>query len=159
MLLFIITITQWLHDILPNNLTNIIKNSFIPGHLIYIITLGFLITYFNFFYSNIILNINDITDNLKKNNTFIVNIRPGINTSIFIRQTIFKLNIISSIYLLTISLIPEIITIILKTTTYFYGTSILIIVIIIIDFIYNIQTLLVSNKYNIMIKKSKLRGH
>ncbi|QCI27316.1 preprotein translocase subunit SecY [Buchnera aphidicola] len=150
------TICSWLEMNFHFTILSIIKNYIQPGKICYIIIYSILITIFCFFYSNLICNAVDISKNLKKSGVFIPGIRPGIKTAKYINDIINKLIFINSLYIIFIFLISEFFRIIIYVPFYIGGTSLLIIVVVIIDFISQFQTLMISNKYNSILKKSNL---
>ena len=54
------------------------------GGPLYLIVFSVLILFFSYFYSSIIFNTEEVSNNLKKSNCFILGIRPGANTSTYL---------------------------------------------------------------------------
>ncbi|VFP81606.1 preprotein translocase subunit SecY [Buchnera aphidicola] len=131
-------------------------NYFKFNHSIYLLINTALIIFFCFFYTSIVFDVRDTAMNLKKSGAFIPGIRPGIRTSQFIKKIVFKLTTIGSIYTIFICLIPDIMQIYLKVPFYFGGTSLLIVVVVLMEFIMQIQTLMMSTKYKRILKKANL---
>jgi len=123
---------------------------------IYVTLYSFSIIFFCFFYSNLALNPRETANNLKRSGAFIPGIRPGEKTEKYIKYIMLKLTCIGSLYITMICLIPEFVKKILKMPFYFGGTSLLIVVLVIIDFISQMQTLLMSGQYESILKKSNL---
>ena len=153
--------------LLPTTIINWIfpKNSFlfsifseiVPGKPIYAIFFSFFIIFFCFFYTKLIFNSRDISKNIKKSGGFILYIRPGLQTSVYIDKIITNLTIIGSLYILFITLIPELLIFIFNISFHFSGISTLIVVIVIIDFINHIQIFFISDKYESIAKKLKTK--
>lgn len=154
-ILFPITIIQWLESSFNNNMLYKLKTLIMPGSVLYIFCFGFLIIFFCFFYNNLVFNSDETAENLKKSGGFIPGIRPGEQTSNHIKKTVTKLTIIGSIYLALVSLLPEVLVSFTNIPFYFGGTSLLIVVVVIMDFISQIQTRMISYKYDNLIKKYK----
>lgn len=154
-ILFPITIIQWLESSFNNSMLYKLKMLIMPGSIVYIFFLGFLIIFFCFFYNNLVFNSDETADNLKKSGGFIPGIRPGEQTSSHIKKIVTKLTIIGSIYLALVALLPEILVSFTNIPFYFGGTSMLIIVVVIMDFISQIQSRMISYKYDSLIKKYK----
>ncbi|HIH2762550.1 MAG TPA: preprotein translocase subunit SecY [Candidatus Azoamicus sp. MARI] len=154
-ILFPITIIQWLDSSLNNSILYKLKMLIMPGSILYLFIFGFFIIFFCFFYNNLIFNSDETAENLKKGGGFIQGIRPGEHTSNHIKKTVTKLTIIGSIYLTLVSLLPEILVSFTNIPFYFGGTSLLIVVVVIIDFISQIQARMISYKYDNLIKKYK----
>jgi len=142
-----------------NNQTNLqlikeIISLAINNNIIYLFLYSILITAFSYFYSSIILNTEDISENLQKMGASIPNIRPGSETIKYLQNIINKLTFIGSILLFFIAQLPFIIS---KTTqiSVFQGlgtTSLLILVGVAIDTAKQIQTYIISEQYDNMME-------
>ncbi|HIH2763498.1 MAG TPA: preprotein translocase subunit SecY [Candidatus Azoamicus sp.] len=154
-ILFPITIMQWVESSFNNSMLYKIKTLIMPGSVFYIFFLGFLIIFFCFFYNNLVFNSEETAENLKKSGGFIAGIRPGEQTSSYIKKIVTKLTIIGSIYLTLVSILPEILVSFTNIPFFFGGTSLLIVVVVIMDFISQVQTRMISYKYDNLIKKYK----
>lgn len=121
---------------------------------VYICLYGFLIVIFSYFYSSLVLSPDDIAKNLKKMGASIPGIRPGNNTSQYLKFVLNRLTFLGSMFLFFVALIPYIITNIteLKMFQGLGATSLLILVGVAIDTAKQIQTYIISEKYNIMIQ-------
>ncbi|WP_343187704.1 preprotein translocase subunit SecY [Buchnera aphidicola (Periphyllus koelreuteriae)] len=160
-ILFPVTIISWLKSNQLNNnvFLNFIYDNLQPGRLIYICLYAISIIFFCFFYTNLAFNSRETSDNLKKSGAFIQGIRPGENTSNYIKKIMFKLTSINSIYIVLICLIPDFMKFFMKVPFYFGGTSLLIVVVVIIDFLTQLQTLFMSNQYKSSFKRANLNLH
>lgn len=121
---------------------------------LYISLYGTLIIAFSYFYASLVLNPEDIADNLKKMGASVPGIRPGQNTKLHIKNIVDRLTFLGSIFLFCIALIPSLIANItdIKIFQGFGATSLLILVGVAIDTAKQIQTYMISEKYNIMIQ-------
>ncbi len=131
---------------------NIISN-IISSNLFYLTTYSVLIVLFSYFYSSIILNIDDMAENLQKVGASIPNIRPGIDTIKYLKKIINKLTFIGSIFLFIIAQLPLILSNVTKINILqgLGTTSLLILVGVAIDTAKQIQTYIISEQYdNIM---------
>jgi preprotein translocase subunit SecY len=77
------------------------------GGMLYVFLFSFLILFFSYFYSSIIFNTQEVANNLKKSNCFILGVRPGQATSDHLDKIISRLTLIGAIYLIIICVIPE----------------------------------------------------
>lgn len=152
-ILFPITLMQWFDQYFNNIFFHDLKSMLLPGKPLYIIIFGISITFFCFFYTKLIFNAKEISENLKKTGGFIHGIRPGDQTASYIDKIVNKLTILGALYLTFVSLLPEFLVLISDIQFYFGGTSLLIIVVVIMDFISQIQTKLISYKYDGLMKK------
>ncbi|MGV3279156.1 preprotein translocase subunit SecY [Rickettsiales bacterium LUAb2] len=153
--------------LLPITLINFLKvdpNSWLAsytmylsrGHIGYLALYALLIIFFSFFYVSIVFNPQETSDNLKKSGGVILGIRPGGNTSDFINFILSRITTIGAAYLVIICLLPEILISKLSVPFYFGGTSLLIIVSVTLDTINQIQSHVLSLRYQSLIKKTKL---
>ncbi|MFI4846978.1 MAG: preprotein translocase subunit SecY [Candidatus Makana argininalis] len=149
----IFTIITWIKNQYKLNCISFILKYFKPGNIIYTIIYFYIIKFFCFFYSKFIFDSKELSDNIKKSGAFITGIRPGLNTENYILKIYNKITFIGSIYVTFICLIMEIINKIINFKINCSGTSLLIIVVVIIDFINQINTIMMSSKYKEIIKK------
>lgn len=148
------TIPTYLFNFL--NKTQFAKNSFfslINGPF-YIFIYGILIIIFSYFYTSLVLNPDEMAKNLKKMGASITGIRPGNQTSKYLKKILNRLTFLGSIFLFFVALIPSIITQITEIKIFqgFGATSLLILVGVAIETAKQIQTYIISEKYNVMIQ-------
>lgn len=124
-----------------------------PNQLLYLIFYITAIVFFCFFYTGLVFNPRETADNLKKSGAFISGIRPGEQTAKYINKIMLRLTLVGSLYITFICLMPEFMRSAMNVPFYFGGTSLLIVVVVIIDFIAQIQTLVMSSQYDSILKK------
>ncbi|CAL4323734.1 Preprotein translocase subunit SecY [Buchnera aphidicola (Periphyllus testudinaceus)] len=156
--LFPVTIISWIRgsNLKSHVFLNFMYENLQPGKLIYIFLYTISIIFFCFFYTNLAFNSRETSDNLKKSGAFIKGIRPGENTSNYIKKIMFKLTFINSMYIVFICLIPDFMRFFMHVPFYFGGTSLLIVVVVIIDLLTQLQTLVVSNQYKSSFRRANL---
>ncbi|MDE5284741.1 MAG: preprotein translocase subunit SecY, partial [Candidatus Blochmannia sp. A2] len=125
-----------------------------PNQPIYLILYISSIIFFCFFYTGLVFNPRETAENLKKSGAFISGIRPGEQTAKYINKIMLRLTLLGSLYITFICLVPEFMRSIMNAPFYFGGTSLLIVVVVIIDFITQIQTLIMSTQYESVLKKA-----
>jgi len=125
------------------------------GKPLYMIFYASGIVFFSFFYTSIIFNPKETSDNLKNNGGFVPGIRPGDRTAEFIEKLLTKLTVIGSSYLVIICLLPEVLISKYPIPFYLGGTSLLIVVVVAMDTITQVQTRMMSAQYASLIKKTK----
>ena len=125
------------------------------GKPLYMIFYAAGIVFFSFFYTSIIFNPTETSDNLKKHGGFVPGIRPGEKTAEFIESLLTKLTVIGSTYLVVICLLPEVLISKYPIPFYLGGTSLLIVVVVAMDTITQVQTRMMSAQYASLIKKTK----
>jgi len=148
-----ITIPQYIILNIQNKTLQKIFGSIISNNLIYLILYSILILIFSYFYSSIILNTKDISENLQKLGASIPNIRPGEETIRYLNKIINKLTFIGALFLFIIAQFPLIASKLtdLNLLQGLGTTSLLILVGVAIETAKQIQTYIISEQYdNIM---------
>lgn len=69
-----------------------------------------------------------------------------------------RLTLVGALYITFICLIPEFMRDAMKVPFYFGGTSLLIVVVVIMDFMAQVQTLMMSSQYESALKKANLKA-
>lgn len=128
------------------------------GQPLFLVAFTLAICFFSFFYTAIVFNPKDTADNLKKSNAFIPGIRPGEQSARYIEGVMDRLTLVGAIYLTLVSLLPEFMQVAWNVPFYFGGTSLLIVVVVIMDFMAQVQALMMSHQYESLMKKANLRG-
>nr|YP_010471065.1 protein translocase subunit SecY [Synarthrophyton patena]UVF62894.1 protein translocase subunit SecY [Synarthrophyton patena] len=148
------TIPNYLLGISNNIIANNLLKLFSPNGPLYIVLYGILIITFSYFYSSLILSPDDVAKNLKKMGASIPGIRPGENTKQYLKSILDRLTFLGSIFLFSVALIPSIITNATNLNNFqgLGATSLLILVGVAIDTAKQIQTYIISEKYNSMIQ-------
>ena len=132
-----------------------ISSYFTQGQPLYMLLYASGIIFFTFFYTSIVFNPNETAENLRKYGGFILGIRPGESTAIYIDNILTKLTTIGALYLTAVCLLPEFLIANYPIPFYLGGASILIVVVVAIDTVTQIQTRLMSSQYESLIKKTK----
>jgi preprotein translocase subunit SecY len=117
-----------------------------------------LILFFAFFYTAVVFNPTETADNLRKYGGFIPGIRPGEKTAAYIDYVLTRITVVGAIYLAVVCVLPEILTSYAAVPFTFGGTSLLIAVSVMMDTVAQIQSHLIAQQYEGLIKKAKLRG-
>ena len=130
-----------------------------PGQPLYVLLYAAAIIFFCFFYTALVFNPRETADNLKKSGAFIPGIRPGEQTSRYIDKVMTRLTLAGALYITFVCLVPEFMMIAWNVQFYFGGTSLLIIVVVIMDFMAQVQTHLMSQQYDSVLKKANLKGY
>lgn len=156
--LFPITLMQWFDQAFKNDFFYNVRSILLPGKPLYIFLFGLSVIFFCFFYTNLFFNAKETAENLRLSGGFIPGIRPGDQTSIYLKKIINRVTMIGALYLAFVSILPEFLIFFTNIPFYFGGTSILIVVVVIMDFISQIQTRLISYKYDGFIKKYNLKN-
>ena len=130
-----------------------------PGQPIYIILYGSLIMFFCFFYTALVFDSKETADNLKRSGAFMPGIRPGHQTAQYIDKVLTRLTFWGGLYIVSVCLLPEFMILYYRVPFYFGGTSLLIIVVVTMDFMAQMQALMMSKQYEGLLQKANLRGY
>ena len=134
-----------------------IANSLQPGNWTYAIVYSVLIFFFSYFYASLIVNPKDMSQNLKKMGASIPGIRPGTATSNYLEGVLNRLTFLGAVFLSVVATLPTLIEgAVLGGVNLFQGfgaTSLLILVGVAIDTAKQIQTYVISQRYEGMIKQ------
>jgi len=128
-----------------------------PGQPIYVLFYATAIIFFCFFYTALVFNSKETADNLKKSGAFLPGIRPGEQTTAYIDKVMTRLTLVGAFYITLVCLLPEFMIVYWNVPFYFGGTSLLIIVVVVMDFISQLQTHMMSQQYDGLMKKSNLK--
>ncbi|MBS3785457.1 MAG: preprotein translocase subunit SecY [Gammaproteobacteria bacterium] len=158
-ILFPATIGQWFGEMEGLAWMQRLGQTLSPGQPLYIALYAAAIIFFCFFYTALVFNSRDTSDNLKKSGAFIPGVRPGEQTSRFIDKVMTRLTLVGAIYITAVCLLPEFLILYWNVPFYFGGTSLLIIVIVVMDFMSQLQAHLVSHQYEPLMKKANLQAH
>ena len=118
--------------------------------IIYWISYFALILIFSSFYSTIVLNPKDISQELQKMAVSIPGVRPGLATTFYLKQVMKRVTFFGAIILAILATLPNIIEGILNVSS-FNGlgtTSLLILVGVVLDISREMKSIILSNIYN-----------
>ena len=128
---------------------------FSQGKPLYMILYASGIIFFSFFYTSIVFNPKETAENLRKHGGYIPGIRPGDRTAYYIEEILTRLTTIGALYLTLVCLMPEFLIAKYPIPFYLGGTSVLIVVVVAMDTVSQIQTRMMSQQYESLIKKTK----
>jgi preprotein translocase subunit SecY len=111
-----------------------------------------LILAFSLFYSTIVLNPKDISDQLQKMAVTIPGVRPGIQTTFYLKQVMKRITLVGATMLATLATIPNFIESSLNLTSLngLSSTSLLILAGVVLDLVREVKNIYYSNVYNNM---------
>ncbi len=157
LLLFPITLLSFGNSTNPSEFTLWISGNLTHGKPLFILVYTALIVFFSFFYTAIVFNSKETADNLKKAGGFIPGVRPGEQTSSHLDHILTRITVLGSTYLALVCVIPEFIIAKYSLPFYLGGTSLLIVVNVAMDSVSQVQSHLLSSRYDNVIKKNKIR--
>ncbi len=129
-----------------------------PGQPLNLILFSMGIIFFCFWYTGLMFNPKEVAENLKKSGAFIPGYRPGEQTAKHIDTILTRLTLFGSLYMTAVCLLPQVLVVQFNVTFQLGGTALLIVVVVVMDFISQIQTHLMSNQYESLMKKSNLQN-
>ena len=132
-----------------------LSSLFSQGKPLYMLLYASGIIFFSFFYTSIVFNPNETAENLRKHGGYVPGIRPGERTAFFIEDILTKLTTIGALYLTLVCLMPEFLISKYPIPFYLGGTSVLIVVVVAMDTVSQIQTRLMSQQYESLIRKTR----
>jgi preprotein translocase subunit SecY len=126
-----------------------------PLPWVYVITYLLLILFFSYFYASLVVNPVDMAQNLKRMGSSIPGIRPGRATSEYISGVLNRLTFLGAIFLGLVAIIPTIVENATRVRTFqgLGATSLLILVGVAIDTAKQVQTYVISQRYEGMVKQ------
>ena len=140
------------------------------------------IIFFAYFYTAIIFNPDDVSENMRKYGGFIPGIRPGKRTAEYIDTILARITIVGAVYLAMVAILPEflltgfkvapipfigesldailprVVTQGLNVQFFFGGTSLLIVVGVAMDTVNQVESQLIMRHYDGFMKKTRIRG-
>lgn len=129
-----------------------------PGNLIYNGIYVALIIFFCFFYTSIVINPDDVSENIKRSGGYIPGVRPGRKTAEYIDAVLSRLTLVGAIYVAAICVLPVVLSQRMGVPFYFGGTALLIVVSVALDTMGQIEAHLVSRKYEGFGSTGRIRG-
>ncbi|MFL5507013.1 MAG: preprotein translocase subunit SecY, partial [Gemmatimonadales bacterium] len=151
--------------IVPGTIANFVKAPilndfaafFAPGGWAYNLTFALLIVLFSYFYTSIIFNSVDLSENLKKQGAFIPGVRPGAATADYIDAVLARVTLPGSMFLAVIAILPIVVSNALGIQTGFGGTSVLIVVGVLLDTIAQVEQHRTLRKYDSFMKTGRVK--
>jgi preprotein translocase subunit SecY len=126
-------------------------------NLLYVI----LVIGFTFFYTALIMNPTQMSDDLKRNNAFIPGVQPGEQTANYIATIIDRITLPGAVLLALLGILPSIARLFGVSSglaSFYGGTSMLIMVGVILDLLQQIETKLLEKHYDGLMKDGRIQG-
>jgi preprotein translocase subunit SecY len=157
-LLFPMTLSQWFSASPGMAWLSKIGLALSPPQPLYMFFYAIAVMFFCFFYTAMVFNPRETADNLKRSGAFVPGIRPGEQTAKFIDKVMSRLTLSGGVYVTLVSLLPMFLMLGWNVPFYFGGTSLLIVVVVMMDFMAQVQSHLMSAKYDNLLSKTSIRG-
>jgi preprotein translocase subunit SecY len=133
------------------------SNLFNPGGVAYNLVFAGMIVLFSYFYTSIIFNSVDLSENLKKQGAFIPGVKPGAATADYIDQVLARVTLPGSLFLALIAIFPIIVSQRVGVQAQFGGTSILIVVGVLLDTMAQVEQHRTLRKYDSLMKSGRIK--
>lgn len=158
----IILFPATLASFIPHPAFQRLAQSLMRGQFLYTSIYALLIVFFCYFYTAIVFNPVDLSENMKKYGGFIPGIRPGVSTAEHLDFIMTRITLAGALFIAFIAIFPDFVMAGLKVpylvASFFGGTGILIIVGVMLDTIKQIESHLLMHHYEGFIKGSRIRG-
>jgi preprotein translocase subunit SecY len=151
--------------IVPGTLAQFSKNPalmeiaqvFNPGGWAYNLSFAAMIVLFSYFYTSIIFNSVDLSENLKKQGAFIPGVKPGAATADYIDSVLARVTLPGALFLALIALAPILVSQSVGFQAQFGGTSILIVVGVLLDTMAQVEQHRTLRKYDSFMKSGRVK--
>ncbi len=152
MLIIPISLVQYVPS---ESFTRFMNANFRATSPLYILVYLVMIVFFSYFYASLVVNPEDMSRNLKKMGASIPGIRPGRATTDYISKVLNRLTFLGAIFLGLVAVVPSLVESATRVQTFqgFGATSLLILVGVAIDTAKQIQTYVISQRYEGMVKQ------
>jgi len=155
LLVFPATIAQFFPDVSwMRTVSDFMGRTSIVYNVIYVA----LIVFFTYFYTAVVFNPMDVSDNLKKYGGYIPGIRPGKATADYLDKVLSRLTLAGAVYLSAVCVLPQMLTSWANVPFYFGGTSLLIVVGVALDTMSQIESHLISRQYEGLLKSGRIKS-
>jgi preprotein translocase subunit SecY len=158
----IILFPATLASFIPNPGFQRLAQGLIRGHLLYTAMYALLIIFFCYFYTAIVFNPQDLSENMKKYGGFIPGIRPGAPTAEFLDYVMNRVTLAGAVFIAIIAIFPDFLMAWLKVpylvASFFGGTGILIVVGVMLDTVKQIESHLLMHNYEGFIRGARIKG-
>lgn len=129
-----------------------------PTGFIYNVIQFGLIVFFTYFYTALVFNPVELSQQMKKNGGFIPGIRPGKQTADFFDYILMRIGLVGAIYLGTLSVLPNVLGALITMPFYLGGTSLLIVVGVALEFSSQIESYLIEHRYEGFLTSGRMKG-
>ncbi|OPZ28189.1 MAG: preprotein translocase subunit SecY [Deltaproteobacteria bacterium ADurb.BinA179] len=129
-----------------------------PGGLLYNVIFIIAIVFFTYFYTAVVFNPVDVSENLKKHGGYVPGIRPGKATADYLDKVLSRLTLVGAVYLSVVCVLPMLLIARANVPFYFGGTSLLIVIGVSLDTMSQIESHLISRQYDGLLKTGRIKS-
>ena len=135
-----------------------INDVFNQGAWWYDLTYAAMIVFFCYFYNSVSFNPKDIAENLKKWGGFVLGIRPGEQTALYLERVMERITLGGALSVAALAVLPTILQRKVNVPFFFGGTSILIVVGVALDTMSQLESHLIMRHYEGFSKTGRMEG-
>ncbi|MDK2950692.1 MAG: preprotein translocase subunit SecY [Kosmotogales bacterium] len=156
----IMTLPQMIASALPDGGAKAtVESLFSFTSPLYLLIYGALVFFFTYFYSTMVFDVKDMSNNIKNYGGYIPGIRPGYPTEQYIRKILSRVTFLGAVFLVIIALMPAFVQAGTGLSGVMLGgTSTLIAVGVSLDVLQQIESHLLVRNYEGFMKKGRLKG-
>jgi preprotein translocase subunit SecY len=118
--------------------------------------------FFCYFYTAMVFNPLDMSENMKKYGGFVPGIRPGRPTAEYLDFVMTRITMAGAVFMAVVAILPDLFMAWLKipylVASFFGGTGILITIGVMLDTVKQIESHLLMRNYDGFLKSTKLKG-
>jgi preprotein translocase subunit SecY len=130
-----------------------------PYVLVYLFLYVLFIVFFSYFYTAVVFNPGDLSNNMKKYGGFILGIRPGKPTTDYIEKVMNRITLGGAVALAVVALVPTFMSGVMHLDTLSVGgTAVLIVVGVALDTVHQIEGQLLMRHYDGILKRRNKSG-
>lgn len=129
---------------IAQKIMDLINNPYIKDGLTFLLVIGF-----SFVYLSVVFKTDELAENLQKQGAFIQGIRPGENTSDYLRKISLRLAAVGAIFLALLSILPDLfVRVGLVNGAVFSGTGLLIVIGVILEIKRQVESMVTTRSYD-----------
>jgi preprotein translocase subunit SecY len=130
----------------------------VRGGVLFNVIQFLLIIFFSFFYTALIFNPDELSENIKKQGGFIPGIRPGRKTAEYFNYILTRIGLIGAIYLALLALFPNLLNFFGTMPFYMSGTALLIVVGVALETAAQIESYLIEHRYEGLLTSGRFKS-
>ena len=114
--------------------------------------------FFTYFYTALVFNPVELSQQMKKNGGFVPGLRPGKQTADFFDFILTRIGLVGALYLGILSVLPNALMAVINMPFYLGGTSLLIVVGTGLEFSSQVESYLIQHRYEGFLTSGRVRS-
>jgi preprotein translocase subunit SecY len=136
-----------------------VADSLGPTSFLYNVLQFALIVFFTYFYTALVFNPTELSQQMKKNGGFVPGLRPGKQTADFFDYILTRIGLVGAIYLGILSVLPNVLLAFIPNMPFYLsGTSLLIVVGTGLEFSTQLESYLIEHRYEGFLTSGRMRS-